>query len=151
MIDEDSKYFSLSGDVRIGGPSTWHITDCDQRRVISVTMDEEQEDESIAIQHLRRHSSKVPLSVYRIYLSDTGEIISVYTDAENDETCCVHYPLIDEISLPEGVRTIRRDMLEELERLGPDADLAAYPPCSSEPPNKVRAAQALLPSYIVGS
>ncbi|EEU39923.1 uncharacterized protein NECHADRAFT_39507 [Fusarium vanettenii 77-13-4] len=137
MIDEDSKYFSLSGDVRIGGPSTWHITDWDQRRVISVTMDDEQDDESIAIQHLRRHSSKLPPSVYRIHVSNTGEIITAYTDAENDETCCVHYPRLEEISLPEGVRTIRRDRLEELERLGPDTDLVTYPPCSSEPVNKV--------------
>jgi hypothetical protein len=94
-------------------------------------MDEEQDDESIAIQHLRRHSSHIPLNAYRIHVSNTGEIISIYTDAENDETCCVHYPLLDEISLPEGVRTVRRDMLEKLERLGPDADLVAYPPCSS--------------------
>lgn len=149
MIDEDSKYFSLSGDVRIGGPSTWHITDWDQRRVISVTMDDEQDDESIAIQHLRRHSSHIPTSVYRIHVSNTGEIISAYTDAENDETCCVNYPRLEEISLPEGVRTVRRDMLEELERLGPDTDLVAYPPCSSEPINKVRAIQSLLPNCIV--
>ncbi|KAI8677495.1 EKC/KEOPS complex subunit BUD32 [Fusarium sp. Ph1] len=100
-------------------------------------MDEEQDDESIAIQHLRRHSSHIPLNVYRIHVSNTGEIVSIYTDVENDETCCVHYPLLDEISLPEGVRAVRRDMLEELERLGPDTDLVTYPPCSSEPANKV--------------
>ncbi|KAJ4313930.1 hypothetical protein N0V84_009172 [Fusarium piperis] len=101
-------------------------------------MDEEQDDESLAIQHLRRHNSQLPLSVHRIHLSNTGEIISTYTDAENDETYCVHYPVLDEIPLPEGVQTMRRDMLEELERLGPDTDLVAYPPCSSEPANKVR-------------
>lgn len=137
MIDQDSRYFSLSGDVRIGGPSTWHVTDWDQRRVISVTMDEEQDDESIAIQHLRRHICQLPLSVHRIHMSNTGEIISAYTDAEDDETYCVHYPALDEISLPEGVQTVRRDMLEELERLGPDVDLVVYRPCSSEPANMV--------------
>ncbi|WAO88814.1 EKC/KEOPS complex subunit BUD32 [Fusarium falciforme] len=100
-------------------------------------MDEEQDDESIAIQQLRRHSSQIPLNVYRIHVSNTGEIISVYTDAENDETCCVHYPLLDEISLPEGVRTVRRGMFEEFQRLGPDTDLVTYHPCSSEPANKV--------------
>ncbi|RSL41422.1 hypothetical protein CEP53_012764 [Fusarium sp. AF-6] len=136
MIDEDSKYFSLSGDVRIGGPSTWHITDWDQRRVISVTMDEEQEDESIAIRYLRRHSSKISPRVYRIHVSSDGEIVAAYTDAENDETSCVHDPRLDEISLPVGVQTVRRDMLEELERLGPDTDLVTDPPCSSEPVNK---------------
>ncbi|KAH8729253.1 hypothetical protein BGZ61DRAFT_491659 [Ilyonectria robusta] len=45
MIDSDSKYFCLSGDIPVG-----------QRRVVSVTMDEEQDDES-AIEHFSRYSS----------------------------------------------------------------------------------------------
>lgn len=130
MIDEESKYFSLSGDIPVGGPSTWHIIDWDQRRVISVTMNGEQGDESIAIEHLSRYSSQLPPNVYRIYVSDVGEVISMYTDPENDQTCCVHYPLLSEILGPGGIETVRRDELEELERLGPDADLVCYPPCS---------------------
>ncbi|KAI1160988.1 kinase-like domain-containing protein [Nemania serpens] len=137
MIDEESKFFSLSGDIPVGGPSTWHITDWDQRRVISVTMNGEQDDEGTAIEHLRRHSSQLPLDVYRIHVSDIGEIISLYSDPENDQTCCVHYPLLSEISVPEGIPTVRRDELEELERLGPDADLVCYPPCSGVSATKV--------------
>lgn len=137
MIDSDSKYFSLSGDIPIGGPSTWHIIDWDQRRVVSVTMDGEQDDEGIAIEHFSRHSSQLPPNVYRIHISDTGEIISTYTDPENDETCCVYYPLLSEISVPQGVSMVRRDELEEFERLGPDADLVSYPPCSGASATKV--------------
>ncbi len=137
MIDDDSKYFSLSGDIPIGGPSTWHVIDWDQRRVVSVTMDGEQDDEGIAIEHFSRHSSQLSPNVYRIYISNTGEVISTYTDPENDQTCCVHYPLLSEISVPQGIPTVRRDELEELERLGPDADLVSYPPCSGASATKV--------------
>ncbi|CVL09176.1 uncharacterized protein FMAN_15440 [Fusarium mangiferae] len=129
MIDDDSKYFSLSGSIPVGGPSTWHITDWDQRRVVSVTMDGEQDDESLAIEHFSRYSDQLPPDIYRIYVSHTGEIISTYNDLKDDETCCIHYPTLQDICLPEGVQTVRRDQLEELERLGPDVDLVAYPPC----------------------
>ncbi|KAI1010914.1 hypothetical protein LB504_002301, partial [Fusarium proliferatum] len=129
MIDKDSKYFCLSGDIPVGGPSTWHIIDWDQRRVVSVTMDGEQDDESLAIEHFSRHSDRLSLDIHRLYVSPNGEIISTYTDSKNDPTCCVHYPSLPDACLPEGVRTLRRDKLEELERLGPDADLVEYSPC----------------------
>ncbi|KAJ8129783.1 hypothetical protein O1611_g3847 [Lasiodiplodia mahajangana] len=130
MIDEDSKYFSFSGDIPIGGPSTWHITDWDQRRVVSVTMDGEQDSEDTAIERFRRLSSHIAPNVHRIHISNTGEVVSTYTDPENDPTRCVHYPRFSEIPVPEGIRTLRRDELEEIERLGPNADLVCYTPCS---------------------
>ncbi|TID02767.1 CBL-interacting serine/threonine-protein kinase 25 [Colletotrichum higginsianum] len=129
MIDNDSKYFCLSGDIPIGGPSTWHIVDWDQRRVVSVTMDGEQDDDGLAIEHFSRHSSQLSPDIYRIHVSHTGEIISTYTDSKNDQTCCVHYLSLHEALLPEGIQTVRRNELEELERLGPDVDHVAYPPC----------------------
>ncbi|OAQ58733.1 protein kinase-like protein [Pochonia chlamydosporia 170] len=131
MIDDDSKYFCLSGDIPVGGPSTWHVTDWDQRRVVSVTMDGEQDDESIAIEHFSRYSSQLSPDIYRIYVSHAGEIISTYTDPKDDPTCCVYYPLLHESFFPEGIQiqTVRRDELEELERLGPDVDLVSYLPC----------------------
>ncbi|EPE04796.1 hypothetical protein F503_06345 [Ophiostoma piceae UAMH 11346] len=106
MIDKDSKYFSLSGDIPIGGPSTWHVIDWDQRRVFSVTMDGEQDDDSIAIEHFSRYSTQLSAEIYRIYVSDTGEIISTSTDQEDDQTCCVHYPFLDEVAVPEGILTV---------------------------------------------
>ncbi|KAF5026385.1 hypothetical protein F66182_1513 [Fusarium sp. NRRL 66182] len=137
MIDHDSKYYSLSGSIPIGGPSTWHITDWDQRRVVSVTMDGEQDDESIAIEHFTRYSDQLPPEVYRIYISYSGDIITTYTDPDHDQNYCVHYPLLRESLLPEGTRTVRRDELEELDRLGPDVDLVSYFPCLSQPAKKV--------------
>ncbi|KAK0732509.1 hypothetical protein B0T21DRAFT_443486 [Apiosordaria backusii] len=126
MIPDDSKYFSLSGYCPVGRPSTWHVTDWDQRRIISVTMDGEQDDESLAIKHLSRiDSSQLPRGIYRVHVSDTGEIISRFSDPKNDATCCVHYPFLGDLTVPEGIQTVRRDELEELERLGPDVDLVA--------------------------
>lgn len=141
MLDDDSKYFCLSGDIPVGGPSTWHVTDWDQRRVVSVTMDGEQDDESIAIEHFSRYSSQLSPDIYRIYVSHAGEIISTYTDPKDDPTCCVYYPLLHESFLPEGIQiqTVRRDELEELERLGPDVDLVSYLPCLGASAKKVKA------------
>lgn len=137
MIDDDSKYFCLSGDIPVGGPSTWHVVNWDQRRVVSVTMDGEQDDDSLAIEHFSRHCEQLSPEVYRIYVSHTGEVVSTYTDSENDPTYCIHYPSLDDAFLPEGIRTVRRNELEELKRLGPDADLVAYPPCAGESAKKV--------------
>ncbi|KAI1860487.1 hypothetical protein JX265_009886 [Neoarthrinium moseri] len=137
MIEDEFKYFCLSGDIPVGGPSTWHVTDWDQRRVVSVTMDGEQDDDSIAIKHYSRYSSHLSRDIYRIHVSHTGEIISTYTDPENDPTCCVHYPFLHEVFLPEGIQTVRRDELEELDRLGPDVDLVEYPPYLGGPTKKV--------------
>ncbi|TQV94879.1 hypothetical protein IF1G_06890 [Cordyceps javanica] len=40
MIKDEEKYYNFSGNQQLpSGPSTWYITDWDQRRVISVTMD----------------------------------------------------------------------------------------------------------------
>ncbi|KAL5608305.1 hypothetical protein FOBRF1_008802 [Fusarium oxysporum] len=138
MIDKDSKYFSLSVDIPIGGPSTWHIIDWDQRRVVSVTMDGEQDDESLAIEHFSRHSDPLSPDIHRIYVSHNDEINSTYTDSKNDPTCCVHYPSLHDACPPEEeVQTVRRDKLEELERLDPNADLVAYSPCIEGSAKKV--------------
>lgn len=131
MIDDDCRYFSLTGHIRIGGPSTWHVIDWDQRRVISVTMAEEQDTEDLAIQYLSRCIDQVPPGTYEVFFSPTGGIISKKTDPAADQMYCVHYPQLHEASLPVGIQTIRRDALEELDRFGPDTDLVAYPPCST--------------------
>jgi hypothetical protein len=101
-------------------------------------MDGEQEDENLAIEHLSRHSNQLSPDIYRLYVSQTGEIISTYTDSKNDPTYCVYYPFLHDASFPEGIQTVRRDELEELDRLGPDVDLVAYPPCLGESAKKVK-------------
>lgn len=137
MIEHEFRYFALSGDIPVGGQTTWHIVDWDQRRVVSVAMDGEQDDESLAIEHFSRHSDQLSPAIYRIHLSHNGEVISTPTDPKNDTACCVHYPSLHDACLPEGIRTIRRDKFEELERLGPDADLVAYSSCIEGPAKKV--------------
>jgi hypothetical protein len=96
------------------------------------------DDDSLAVEYFSRHSNQLSPDVYRIHLSHTGEITLTYTDSKDDQTCCVHYPLLHETFLPEGIQTVRRDELEELERLGPDADLVAYPPCLRGSAKKVK-------------
>ncbi|KAI1461297.1 hypothetical protein F4805DRAFT_413543 [Annulohypoxylon moriforme] len=137
MIDEDYKYHCLGGALCPNGPSTWYVTDWDQRRTVSVTMDGEVEDDNIAIEHFRLHGNQLSPGIYEINVSNTGEIISTSTDPEDDQNFCVHYPFLHEMSLPEGIQTVRRDELEELDRLGPMTDLVAYPPCAGGTAKKV--------------
>jgi len=142
MIDDENRYICLGGDSQQpGGPTTWHITDWDRRRVVSVTMDGEHDDESLFLEHFPRHSDQLSPGTYRIYLSPTGDLISTHSDPDDDPTYFVHYPLLSEISLPEGVQTVRRSELEELDRFGPDVDLVTYPPLVADTvsPKKVPA------------
>ncbi|KAI9149655.1 hypothetical protein HJFPF1_11710 [Paramyrothecium foliicola] len=126
MLDEESRYFCLSGDIPTGGPSTWHIVDWDQRRTISVTMDGEQDDEDLAVHYLHQYSDKIPLSIYRVYVSETGDLVASFNSPDDDQTYCMFYPLLQDVHLPSGTQTIRRNEIEELLRFGPDADLVAY-------------------------
>lgn len=73
MFPKSNRYSAFSGDIYPGGPSTWHITDWDQRRVVSVTMDEEQEDESIAVV-----LEKEWKEVQRTHFMDTGIVYTFY-------------------------------------------------------------------------
>jgi hypothetical protein len=85
MIDRESKSFALSGDIPVGGPTTWHIVDWDQRRVVSMAMNGEQDEESLAIeQHFSCHSDQLSHAVYRVYISYNGEMLLNYTDLKND-------------------------------------------------------------------
>lgn len=87
MIEEADRYFSLSGDASLPrGPSTWHITDWDRRCTISVTMDGLQDEEDEAVSHYRRYGNDIPPHVYRIYVSSSGDIISTFTNPEDDQT-----------------------------------------------------------------
>ncbi len=129
MIEDDWRFFASSGNILPGGPSTWHILDWDQRRIVSVTMDEEQEEEDIAIECLKKHVDELAPDVYGIYVSNDGELISTFTDPEVDHTSCVYDPPLKDIQLPDGIQTVRRSELEELDRLGPNVDLVSplYP------------------------
>ncbi|KAJ2896377.1 hypothetical protein MKZ38_005602 [Zalerion maritima] len=76
MIDDASKCFPLRDDIVVGGLNTWHVVDWDRRWVGSVTMDGEQGDDSLAIEHFSRYSQYLSPEIYRIHVSHTGENIS---------------------------------------------------------------------------
>ncbi|KAI1424005.1 hypothetical protein F5Y12DRAFT_488303 [Xylaria sp. FL1777] len=128
MIEDEWRYFSPSGAVTPGGPSTWHILDWDQRRIISVTMDEEQESEDVAVEHLKKHIDAIKPGIYEVHLSREGAIISISTDPQDDLTFCVYYPPLQQVPRPDHIKTVLRSKLRELDRLAPNVDLALYSP-----------------------
>jgi hypothetical protein len=137
MIDEEWRYFAPGGGICPGGPSTWHILDWDQRRIIAVTMDEEQESEDLAIEHLKKHIDALAPDVYAIRLSPDGELTSVFTNPEDDETICEYHPPLGAIQVPDHVKTVIRSDLLELDRFGPNVDLVSYTPCAHAAEKKV--------------
>ncbi|KAL6898574.1 hypothetical protein GGI43DRAFT_80736 [Trichoderma evansii] len=128
MIEEEWRYFAPGGGIFPGGPSDWYVLDWDQRRTITVTMDEEQESSDIAIGHLKKHIDTLGPDVYAIHLSQDGELISVSTKPEDDQTTCVYYPPLQDVQRPSHVKTVLRSDLVELDRFGPNIDLVSYLP-----------------------
>lgn len=136
MIDPDDRFFAPSGAIHPGGPSTWHIIDWDQRRLVSVTMDEELESEDPAFEQLIKFIDDLAPNVYAIHVSSNGDLLSTSTDSKDDETRCVYYPPLDKIQRPDDVKVVSRGELEELDRLGANVDLVVHPQ-SSEPAKRV--------------
>ncbi|KAF7552898.1 hypothetical protein G7046_g7260 [Stylonectria norvegica] len=140
MIEEAWRYFAPGGAITPGGPSTWHILDWDQRRIIGVTMDEEQESEDLAIEHLKKHIDNLAPGIFGIHVSQEGELLSVSTNPIDDAWLCVHYPPLDELQPSvRHVPTILRSELRERDRLGPNVDLVSYTPeCTPDLPEQSR-------------
>ena len=123
MLNREDRFFAPSGGIYPGGPSIWHVIDWDQRRLISVKMDEELESEEPAFRQLLKHIDTLPPDVYLIHVSADGHLFSSSTDPEDDETLCVWRPPLDTAQLPEHVETISREGLQEVARVGPRVDL----------------------------
>jgi hypothetical protein len=137
MIKDNERYYCTGGEHFVGGPSTWDVIDWDQRRVVAVTTAEEQLEEDIAIEHFHRYNGQLSPDIFRIHLSCTGELISVDSDPQYDVTYSIFYPFLHDIHIPEGVKIVRRDELEELDRFGPHVDLVIYPLYQGEIAKKV--------------
>lgn len=137
MIKPEERFFALEGSIYPDGPSTWYIMDWDQRRLVSVTMDEELESADPAVEHLSKYIDDLEPDVFEIRVSSQGDLISTSTNPEDDHTFCpVHVPL-EAIERAEDIQAISRSKLEELDRLGPLVDLVT---ClqSPRPSEKVR-------------
>ncbi|OAQ62976.1 protein kinase-like protein [Pochonia chlamydosporia 170] len=131
MLNLNDRLFGFSGAISPGGPSVWHITDWDQRRLVSVMMDEEQEEEDEARGHLLKYINDLPPDVHQIHVSPTGELISVSNDPKDDPTYFPYYPPLSEVQNPNNAPVVSRADLYELDRLGPMVDLVICP--RSEP------------------
>ncbi|KAI0411146.1 hypothetical protein F5X98DRAFT_381056 [Xylaria grammica] len=130
MIQEEWRYWASTGSITPGGPSKWHVVDWDQRRIITVTMDEEQDSADLAIEHLKKHIDTLGPDVYDIHLSPDGTLISTSTDPRDDHTMCVYYPPLQHTPRPDRVNTVLRSELRELDRIGQNVDLVSYTPPS---------------------
>lgn len=136
MLDHDDRLFAPSGDIDPGGPSIWRVIDWDQRRLVSVVMDEELDSEDPAFEHLLKYIDHLPPDVYSIHVTSDGDLISASADPKDDETKCVFRPLVESLQIPDGIETVSRQDLEELDRLGPNVDVVVRPR-STEPSKRV--------------
>ncbi|KAH7316993.1 hypothetical protein B0I35DRAFT_451778 [Stachybotrys elegans] len=99
-------------------------------------MDEELEEADPALEHLAKHVDNLAPDVVAIHVSPEGALISTSTRPEDDETFCPWYPPLGTIERPDGIGTILRSDLEELDRLGPMVDLVT-PLRAPEPRKKL--------------
>ncbi|KAM5349729.1 hypothetical protein ACJ41O_006234 [Fusarium nematophilum] len=58
--DERSRFFVSEGDGIPGGETTWYIVDWDQRRTITVTVDEYRFDDEVAVEYLNKYMHQLP-------------------------------------------------------------------------------------------
>lgn len=123
MLDREDRFYAPDGGIYPGGPSIWNVVDWDQRRLVSVKMDDEQDSPDDAFAGLLKHIDTLPPDVCLVHLSPDGEIISTSNDPKDDETTCVFRPLPGTAHLPGGIETISRAQLREVARLGPNVDM----------------------------
>ncbi|GAB0135891.1 hypothetical protein EsDP_00004213 [Epichloe bromicola] len=126
MLDRQDRFYAPSGGIYPGGPSIWNVIDWDQRRLVSVKMDQEQESPDVAFECLLKHIDHLPPDTYLVHLSPEGDLLSSSNDPEDDETLCPFRPSLDAAQLPPGTMTASRAELQEVARLGPNVDLVVY-------------------------
>lgn len=136
MIPPEYRFCSYSGMIFPGGPSTWHVLDRDQRRLVSVTMDDEQESDDLAREHLCKYIDDLALDVYAIHISPDGKLVSQSNDPKDDETTCVFRPTLEAMDLPKDTAVISRLDLVEVDRLMGNVDIVTCTK-SSDPTQKV--------------
>ncbi|KAI9833445.1 MAG: hypothetical protein M1819_003603 [Sarea resinae] len=125
MIPPEWRIWVESGALFPGGPHTWHVIDWDQRRWFAVTGSEQAlPDEDEATNVMQKLIDSLGPEVSSFEISDDGTILSTSSDPEKDVTQAVlypHYPgYLDE------TETLTRSQLQEIDRLGPCADLVCH-------------------------
>lgn len=130
------------------GPVEWYFIDFDERRRITVKiedmdLDEEKFDETL--KHAKAVLTKIQPSlapeITFVHLTFEGDLISAMdplADPLRDHTQCPYYPPLELIQGPEEIRTIVRTDLRELDRLAVNVDLVSYQ-TASEPASTTRA------------
>ncbi|KAI7783931.1 Protein kinase-like domain protein [Diaporthe eres] len=129
MIHELLRFWPPGGLLPPDRPNTYFITDYDERRTISVTIyDDGINDPDTFAEHLRKYidAGSTGPKVCKVELTETGELNSVSSNADDNETLCVHYPPLQELEKPARVGIIARSELRELQRLALNVDLVSY-------------------------
>jgi hypothetical protein len=136
MIPPDDRFFPASGAITPGGPSTWHVVDWDQRRLVSVTMAEEQDSEDQALEHLGKYIDDLAPDVYAIHVAPDGKLISQSNDPKDDATWDVFRPPVEAMNLPKDTPVVSRLDLVEVDRITGNTDIVTCTK-SSDPTQKV--------------
>ncbi|KAM5368994.1 hypothetical protein ACJZ2D_009197 [Fusarium nematophilum] len=104
--DERSRFFVSEGDGIPGGETTWYIVDWDQRRTITVTVDEYRFDDEVAVEYLNKYMHQLPYDVCAVHISPDGDLLKASTSPADDRTQCMEYLRANALHLPPGVDTI---------------------------------------------
>lgn len=140
-IEDRFKFWCTEGAVKPGGPSDWAICNVDQRRIITVRMDEDQDSEDVALNYFKKHAESLGPDVTQIHLAPNGDVVSLSTDPMLDTTLTIYYPSLDLIKAPKGVhvQTVLRSDLRELDRFCSNVDLVSYQTTDTTPPTTKKA------------
>jgi len=68
---------------------------------------------------------KLDHDVFAIAISQQDEL-TISRDPEGDETEGPHYPALDEVESAQGIETVYRGQLREINRFGPNVNLVSY-------------------------
>ncbi|KAM0455703.1 hypothetical protein ACHAPV_002790 [Trichoderma viride] len=130
MLKDIDKYCFLGCLIEIGGPVIWQVMDWDRRRMISLVTDAEYQEDSVqVIAQFKRHIKTLPLDTYKIYMSESGDLVRVSTDPKDDPWIIIWRFEVEHLQLEKplsGAETVIRTELCELSRMAWGVDLVSY-------------------------
>lgn len=125
MSERESYFGSSENPQTITHCNVW---DWDQLRMIKVISTAKlfPPDEDVEVPILARFADCLSPKVRAVTVDDEGLISEVSTDLEEDDTMFIGYLPFSTAASLHDCRTIQYAKLQELDRLGPGVDLAAY-------------------------